>query len=273
VRFQRSERQGFTLIELLVVIAIIAILAAILFPVFAQAREKARQANCISNFRQLGLAMNMYLHDYDETLPRMRFKQIKGPECDPKAQIITWKSALHPYIKSYAFWKCPSNPNKEIATEDVDKNIPISYGVNWHIFHGHNDSDKVPPRTLASFGEPANTMWLLEHTAPCPDSSDWPGRGTSAKGTGDLCGKDGMGAGNWMFRLQKHGPVLNWCFVDGHAKALRYAALWQAGLEPPYHDMWGLWEDDGSGKPDANQVKSGARSKANLQNMCLYLRD
>ena len=72
-------------------------------------------------------------------------------------------------------------------------------------------------------------MWLLEHTAACPDSSDWPGRGTSDKGTGDLCGKDGMGAGQWQFRFQRHGPVLNWCFVDGHAKAYRYADLWRGG--------------------------------------------
>ena len=272
MRSRRSIHAGFTLIELLVVIAIIAVLAAILFPVFAQAREKARQATCLSNFRQLGMAMTIYLHDWDETLPRMRFKILKGSVCDPNSQIITWKSALHPYVKSYAFWKCPSNPNKDIPSEDVDKNIPISYAVNWHIFHGHDDSDKTPPRTLASFAEPASTMWLLEHTAPCPDSSDWPGRGTTANGTGDLCGKDGGGAGMWMFRFQRHGPVHNWCFVDGHAKALRYAALWEAGLTPPYHDLWGIWEDAGDGKPDPGQVKNGARSQLNLRNMCLYLR-
>ncbi|HEX5322780.1 MAG TPA: prepilin-type N-terminal cleavage/methylation domain-containing protein, partial [Capsulimonadaceae bacterium] len=65
----RTRSKGFTLIELLVVIAIIAILAAILFPVFATAREKARQATCLSNEKQIGLAMNMYVQDYDETLP------------------------------------------------------------------------------------------------------------------------------------------------------------------------------------------------------------
>src|SRR5205814_5847787 len=97
--FSSHRRPAFTLIELLVVIAIIAILAAILFPVFAQAREKARQSTCISNFRQLGMAMSMYLQDSDETLPRMRFKIIKGPVCDPASLIYTWKSALHPYVR------------------------------------------------------------------------------------------------------------------------------------------------------------------------------
>jgi prepilin-type N-terminal cleavage/methylation domain-containing protein len=270
---RRRRASGFTLIELLVVIAIIAILAAILFPVFAQAREKARASACLSNFRQLGMGMNLYLQDWDERLPRNRFLRISGDDCLPTSQLVTWKSALNPYIKSYDFWKCPSNPFRDTPTEDVDKSIKVSYGVNWHVFHGGDIGDTAPPpRTLASFAEPATTMWLLEHTAPCPDSSDWAGRGTSARGTGDLCGKDGMGAGMWNFRLQKHGPVLNWCFVDGHARALTYPALWQAGLNPPYHDLWGIWEDDGSGKPDPSQVKSGGRSQLNLANMCLYLR-
>src|SRR6478672_10155467 len=118
-RVKRGKRSGFTLIELLVVIAIIAILAAILFPVFAQAREKARATACLSNFKQLGLGMNLYLQDWDETLPRMRFKQFKLLVDAANAEIYTWKSALNPYIKSYAFWKCPSNPMKEISSEDV----------------------------------------------------------------------------------------------------------------------------------------------------------
>src|SRR5436190_2980603 len=91
------KKQGFTLIELLVVIAIIAILAAILFPVFAQAREKARQATCTSNVKQLVTALNMYAQDNDETLLADRF----GP---PNA-LYKWMYTLHPYVKNGGVWK------------------------------------------------------------------------------------------------------------------------------------------------------------------------
>src|SRR6187399_2973852 len=91
--------RGFTLIELLVVIAIIAILAAILFPVFARAREQARKTTCASNCRQIGLGLMMYAQDYDETLV-MRYY----------GNALSWKDALEPYIKSQGVYRCPSNP-------------------------------------------------------------------------------------------------------------------------------------------------------------------
>jgi len=93
----RQSRPGFTLIELLVVIAIIAILAAILFPVFARAREKARQASCQSNVRQLALATDMYVQDNDETYPK----------CYQSAQ-AAWMNCIHPYMKNTQILKCPS---------------------------------------------------------------------------------------------------------------------------------------------------------------------
>jgi hypothetical protein len=87
-------------------------------------------------------------------------------------------------------------------------------------------------------------------------------------GKGGACGPEGKGIDAGGF--QKHADIHNWGFADGHAKAMKYAALWAPGLTPPYPDMWGAWEDDGSGKPDAGQAARGARG--NLQDMCLYLR-
>lgn len=100
---QDKPQRGFTLIELLVVIAIIAILAAILFPVFAQAREKARQATCASNFKQIGLALMMYTQDYDETYPEAIFNARSG--------WYLWSSALciQPYLKSTQVYQCPDD--------------------------------------------------------------------------------------------------------------------------------------------------------------------
>jgi prepilin-type N-terminal cleavage/methylation domain-containing protein len=263
-----TRRTGFTLIELLVVIAIIAILAAILFPVFAQAREKARQNTCISNFKQIGLAMLMYAQDWDEALPRIRTWELTS-FCQPNSKSFTWKGMINPYVKSYAFWRCPSNPKNNVPSEDIDKNIMCSYAVNGIVHHGHRNSDRTPPRTLASFAEPATTMSLLESTAPCPDLGDWVGDAGTATGKGGSCGSNGT---NPDWRFQQHLATLNWGMFDGHVKAMTYAALWVSGTAPPYHDMWGAWEDGGNGQPDAGQVKNGARANKNLRNMCIYLR-
>ncbi|GBC96872.1 hypothetical protein HRbin16_02683 [bacterium HR16] len=112
------SRKAFTLIELLVVIAIIAILAAILFPVFAQAREKARQASCLSNVKQIGTAMMMYAQDYDEVLPRNAYadppRVLEGPHF-VNCSTPRWMDVLQPYIKNLQIFNCPSDPFSPIS--------------------------------------------------------------------------------------------------------------------------------------------------------------
>jgi prepilin-type N-terminal cleavage/methylation domain-containing protein len=101
-------QRGFTLIELLVVIAIIAILAAILFPVFAQAREKARQASCLSNMKQIGLALQAYATDYEGTMPPSELSQTPTGMGDPR---ISWPTLIYPYVKNESVFVCPSGEN------------------------------------------------------------------------------------------------------------------------------------------------------------------
>ncbi len=154
--------RGFTLIELLVVIAIIAILAAILFPVFAQARAKAEQAVCISNLKQLGTATLMYLQDYDETFYPHRWNS--GPDSNPligltgganspingAARMKTfWVSLLQPYVRNYGVFKCPENPNAWVGTNTdgtmcggSQNNTSVGcggVGYGGQNSYGHND--------------------------------------------------------------------------------------------------------------------------------------
>src|SRR6266853_1824422 len=105
-----KRRYGFTLIELLVVIAIIAILAAILFPVFAQARAKARQASCTSNVKQLSLGFMMYVQDYDETFPYWNWGDSFGSGSrTPNHFESFWINAIYPYVKNGQVFACPSS--------------------------------------------------------------------------------------------------------------------------------------------------------------------
>jgi prepilin-type N-terminal cleavage/methylation domain-containing protein len=140
-----QSRKGFTLIELLVVIAIIAILAAILFPVFAQAREQARKASCLSNCKQLGLATQMYAQDYDDTLPGW-------PDPSKHPLYATWGWALvvpllDAYVKNTNIWSCPSGPKGPLflvgPKTNGQKQINVNYGYNEYLY---NQAHAVAPK-------------------------------------------------------------------------------------------------------------------------------
>ncbi len=129
----RSHNAAFTLIELLVVIAIIAILAAILFPVFAQAREKARQTSCLSNTKQIGLALQMYTEDYDEHVCQNNDGNwFEKPVGSGFFYLNTWMSLLEPYIKNYNIWVCPSASQATglYAAYDYSPSSPWTSGPN-----------------------------------------------------------------------------------------------------------------------------------------------
>jgi prepilin-type N-terminal cleavage/methylation domain-containing protein/prepilin-type processing-associated H-X9-DG protein len=162
-----SKRRGFTLIELLVVIAIIAILAAILFPVFAKAREKARQTSCLSNTKQLGIGLMSYAQDYDETYPFCyRYLNDGGVwgAGGGAGGYEHWSACIDPYVKSTQLFVCPSDPNKGLApTNAFDMQVPrISYIANETVFARPRAFFQVVG--LSAVEEPAGLISLAEIT-------------------------------------------------------------------------------------------------------------
>lgn len=146
-----AKRAGFTLIELLVVIAIIAILAAILFPVFGRARENARRSSCQSNLKQIGLGVMQYIQDYDEKYPISNnigadmwvtgglIPANQGGYYDPSWNYGTWRHEMQPYVKSTQLFACPSNPSSRVGIVYRDSSGKTtaypdgSYGANEFI--------------------------------------------------------------------------------------------------------------------------------------------
>jgi len=161
------RNRAFTLIELLVVIAIIAILAAILFPVFAQAREKARAISCLSNLKQVGLASQMYLQDYDEVM-------VVGnlPAPGTAAGQYWWPSLLQPYIKTWNIYRCPDMGDPS----NIWSGGPFDWYGNWQVFasvgynydvlgHFNGDCSNATGHSLAVLSSPASTIAFTDSAA------------------------------------------------------------------------------------------------------------
>jgi prepilin-type N-terminal cleavage/methylation domain-containing protein/prepilin-type processing-associated H-X9-DG protein len=176
------KRRGFTLIELLVVIAIIAILAAILFPVFAQAREKARQATCMSNLKQLGPAFSMYLQDYDGSLPTLVNPRTEQWSCNaPHSAWFEyggWPVVVHPYVKNGGvyvcpsatptpFWLCGAGGGGGDPTYRAALQAAAPRGVTYVYRRGFSAAPVTAGHVLSEteFGRPAETFLLFEYAS------------------------------------------------------------------------------------------------------------
>jgi len=233
-------KRGFTLIELLVVIAIIAILAAILFPVFARAREKARQTSCLSNVKQISLAILMYTGDYDEALPYLYVSYSQPPPRTGLAQLV------QPYINNADVNNCPSSDGT--VTEPISYLEHASYGYNIALFMAGNPPAK---RKLAQIKRPAEIVMMGD---VCQDRNA-PGRFHTPTSGPFKCDPDGTncqmcggshnsvfyhGSSDWTrpgFNfLERHNGTGNCAFMDGHAKAMKHTELYQNGDPHPYFD-------------------------------------
>jgi prepilin-type N-terminal cleavage/methylation domain-containing protein/prepilin-type processing-associated H-X9-DG protein len=201
-------RRGFTLIELLVVIAIIAILAAILFPVFAKAREKARQSSCLSNLKQLGLAGLSYAQDYDEKLPPGYIYE--GPDVN---WLVSWMQLCQPYIKNAQVCVCPSWSAPSHYTDGVNVAgglqkatlIPVeSYTTMWGGGASGNSLGAIP--------RPSETILYFEEKCLATIGGLSDGYYTGVATTSVASNL------NARADLQPHNGGMNSVFVDGHAK-------------------------------------------------------
>jgi prepilin-type N-terminal cleavage/methylation domain-containing protein/prepilin-type processing-associated H-X9-DG protein len=216
---------AFTLIELLVVIAIIAILAAILFPVFAQAREKARQASCLSNTRQISTAIAMYAQDYDETLIWNPYPgngsagSCGAGHVQPR---IHWTEMIYPYVKNYGIFSCPSfagqikgrQGNYE-ALVNPALQLKIGYGINENII-----GDQCGAHTLSTLVSGASDLALIADAdylwGSFICSVDANGNGKIDPGEKFWC--QSIQPCGWVYGNPRHFGGINFVYADGHAK-------------------------------------------------------
>ncbi|HEX8834549.1 MAG TPA: DUF1559 domain-containing protein, partial [Abditibacteriaceae bacterium] len=217
---QTRRTQGFTLIELLVVIAIIAILASILFPVFARARENARRSSCQSNLKQIGIGLIQYAQDNDESLPAYQGDATSTPAN------VAWSFVIQPYVKSTQVFKCPStNPKSNGGfMKGTDNTIPASYlaccggsTTGWRkSFNEFGDPVAFPAglpnntaayvpkgQRLPAFEDTASTIMIVEH----PDRNN-----------GDV---SNYGNNVDDMTMTNHLGMTNFLFADGHVKSMK----------------------------------------------------
>jgi prepilin-type N-terminal cleavage/methylation domain-containing protein/prepilin-type processing-associated H-X9-DG protein len=248
-----KKRSAFTLIELLVVIAIIAILAAILFPVFAQARDKARATSCLSNLKQIGTGLMMYIQDYDEQF----YFQRGWDEMDNWGagswgadywSYVRWPVRHMPYLKNEGVFKCPSDKNafRSVVRRDSPDYAgspaagsngglpyPVSYGPNLMLMCYTASNESVG---LAALSKPAEKIFLAESLTPFGCCENWNAeyfRAANYSGSengwdwGTMRGNAGLAkqrgiSDAQMAAVTRHQLGNNVVYCDGHAKWVRW---------------------------------------------------
>jgi prepilin-type N-terminal cleavage/methylation domain-containing protein/prepilin-type processing-associated H-X9-DG protein len=209
------KKKGFTLIELLVVIAIIAILAAILFPVFARARENARRASCQSNLKQIGLGIMQYTQDYDEKYPKAVVGYPNAPYSESNP--VGWADAIQPYVKSTQLYQCPS----ETGTPQT---APASWGYNDYWMNSMLSAQSqaavtsVAQTIMNGDGNSGNAYYYYNGCEVTGNASDVPCDAT----TPYITMKDSYQTGGLFGR---HLEGLNFAYADGHVKWLKGSVI------------------------------------------------
>ncbi len=197
---------AFTLIELLVVIAIIAILAAILFPVFARARENARRASCMSNLKQIGLGIMQYSQDYDE-------RMVPAASATSPGNNVAWIDLLQPYVKSFQLFQCPSNTRNTVPFNDsVGGKVSYMAPMDYKNSNGAIGARYAAGPNLSSFANVSQTIAICEGNAFNTDftiTDGWWSPPAHDSGTGNPALFNG------------HLSTGNYLFADGHVKSLK----------------------------------------------------
>jgi len=211
---KRYASSAFTLIELLVVIAIIAILAAILFPVFAQAKEAAKKTACVSNMRQMGMAVVMYAQDHDDFFP---LDEHHGGHEN------AWFHTLEPYSKAHLLYRCPSDTSQNWAHDHEEHEArETTYGTNFYMSpleEGETNTKSHGFTNVSSISSPASTIYIGELKINAVEDHFHPYWWYPNNDEGIYIPAD-----DEIEKRMHGGKVTNLTFVDGHAKSMRFEA-------------------------------------------------